>query len=185
MSAPNLLAAAILFALVLHALFGLSMRRPGGSLLPVMARATAGPRQTKFGRVPDPGRGRAAARVATIVAVAALILLTPTRGAPPYAGPPALIADPDTVSAGDVVSISGAGFEDHLQGQLALDGETSGMPSFRVRGNGTFDEQFTLAPGIEAGPHVVSALGPEVVASALISVVAQLDSASPTPSPTP
>jgi hypothetical protein len=185
MSAPNLLAAALLFVVALHAVFELSLHRPKGSPLPVAAPVTPRARQIKVARVRHPGFDRTGARVATIVTVAVLILLVPSRGAPPYAGPPILVVDPETVSAGSVVSISGAGFEDHLQGQLALDGDTSGMPWYRVRGNGTFDEEFTLAPNVGVGPHVVSALGPEVVASVIITVLGQLDSLTPTPTPSP
>ncbi len=185
MRAPDLLSAAILAVLAIHAILRLSVRRPGSSASAVPARVRRGLRLS-IGRRPDPGLGRMGGRIATIVAVSVLILLTPTRGAPPFAGSPLLVADRETVGPGGVVAISGAGFEDQLQGQLALDGDPTGMPSFRVRGNGTFEEAFTVAPSAGVGPHVVSALGPELLASTVISVVIDpgLDTPSPSPSPT-
>ncbi|MEP6664840.1 MAG: alkaline phosphatase family protein [Nocardioidaceae bacterium] len=182
MSAPDLLAAAILFVIAFHAISARTVRRPMDSISPVSFHAKPAARQRA--RIPDNGSHRTGGRIATIVTVAVLVLLVPAKGAPPYAGPPMLVADPATANGATVVSISGRGFEDHLQGELALDGDTAGMPSFRVRGNGTFTERLTFASNIESGPHVVSALAPEVVASVIITI-AEANSPSPTPSPSP
>ena len=190
MSAPDLLAAGILCVIAISAILRLSLHRPRASLSPVAVRATPPARPPTVAR-PGGRRNRTTARIATIVTAAVLVLLTPTLAAPPYSGPPELLADPQTASLGGVVSIDGAGFEDHLQGQLALDGDTGGMPTFRVRGNGTFHEDVTLPQSVGVGPHVVSALAPELLASVTITVIAEPVSPTPTavpvatPTPTP
>jgi hypothetical protein len=108
-------------------------------------------------------------------------VIAPTQAAPPYNGPPLLIATPDTVLVGATVDIFGEGFDAHQQGTLAIDGDTSGMPNYRVRGNGQFDETITIPADMSLGTHDVSAVSSGVIATVAITVVAP----EPTPSPTP
>jgi hypothetical protein len=143
-----------------------------------VSRASAVPairpetRDTSPPRIPVAAarQGRTAARVATIMAATVLMLLSPTLAAPPYAGPPVLTVEPSVADPGSRVSVSGAGFADHLEGMLALDGDTAGMPGFRVRGNGTFEERFNLPANLTPGLHLISALAPGEVASVEFTV---------------
>lgn len=134
-------------------------------------------------------RRRSAARPAIVVAVLSLAIagiLTPVA-AEPYAGPPILEADPSTLVPGSSVSVTGRGFDAHQEGVLALDGDTTGMPAYRVRGNGSFVERFVVPADTSVGVHTVEALGPELIAAVTLTVVATatpVPTTAPTPVPT-
>jgi phosphatidylinositol-3-phosphatase len=120
--------------------------------------------------------------MAAIACVAVLVALNTTYAAQ-YEGPPVLQANPTDVQPDGSVSITAMGFEPHQQGVLALDGDPTGMPSYRVRGNGAFEETVRIPLGIPAGVHIIAALAPDVVTSVSITVLAPPD-ATATPTPT-
>ena len=128
-------------------------------------------------------------RIATGLVGATLAVVAmsyfPSASAAPYSGPPMLQADPDSANAGATISVTGRGFDAHEQGVLALDGDSTGMPNYRVRGNGVFDEQVTIPAGTLVGLHTITALAPDPIASIALTVVPASPPPTATPSPTP
>src|SRR2546421_2786059 len=163
MSAPSLLTAAILLVLVLHAAWR-GWRHPRSRTDPQLWRRLGSTPGVVSGRLRSSvNRERPAAplrpptwhggrhfgpRVATIVVTLLLILLNPTLAAPPFPGDPTILPDPGVADAGTSIDVTGTGFEAHQQGVLTLDGDPSGMPTYRVRGNGTFDEKLAIPAGV-------------------------------------
>jgi len=207
MSAPSLLTVAIVIVLLLHAAWRLwrhssprlerrtavqrspLAERPRKSLVPSPDRHNPTRRPANV-RPPAIWRGgRAGARAATIVVTTLLILLNPTLAAPPFAGEPTLTPEPGMAEAGSTIDVSGKGFESHQEGVLTLDGDSSGMPAYRVRGNGTFDETVAIPADAALGHHVIGAASYgasgdlELVASAAITVSGSQANPPPTPLP--
>jgi hypothetical protein len=129
------------------------------------------------------------ARTASILAAATFVVVLTavfqsSAFAAPYEGPPILQADPDSTTAGGTISVTGLGFVAHQQGVLALDGDTTGLAQYRVRGNGVFVEQVTIPDGTPLGLHTITALAPDAIASIGVSVVPAPPPATPSPAPT-
>src|SRR5438270_5316612 len=170
MSAPSLLTWAILLALVLHAAWR-RWRHPSpleNSLTAGLLQGRHGPSPDRRGtaRAPKPSPSRlptrhggrnVGARVATILVTTLLLLLNPTLAAPPSPGEPTLLPDPGVADAGTSIDVTGKGFDPHKQGVLTLDGDSSGMPAYRVRGNGTFDERLVIPADATPGTHLIGA----------------------------
>ena len=171
MSATSLFTIVLLVAIALHAL----LRR---ALAPPKPLTAATPRRASGSKFRGWMGGRLAPRVATLVTASILALIAPTQAAPPYSGPPLLTASPNPIQAGMQIQIAGMGFEPHQQGVLALDGDPTGMPNYRVRGNGEFDVRLTVPAGTADGTHTVSALSPDVIAS--VSIAGTESGARPT-----
>ena len=114
--------------------------------------------------------------MATILVTTLLLLLNPTLAAPPFPGQPTLLPDPGVADAGASIDVTGKGFDAHKQGVLTLDGDSSGMPAYRVRGNGTFDERLVIPADATPGTHLIGAAtqdgngGLQLVATAPITV---------------
>jgi hypothetical protein len=116
------------------------------------------------------------------VAVGIGVILSPVL-AVSYDGPPILEADPSILEPGSEVSIHGLGFPPREQGVLTLDGDSTAMPTYRARGNGSFVERFVVPSDAAVGPHAVAALGPDLIASVTVTVVGP-QTLEPTPEPT-
>ena len=135
-------------------------------------------------------RSRAADWLATVVMLVGLaIILFP--GNPSAAAGPRLTASPTTVGPGDLLVITGTGFDARTSVRLEWDGSTAGMPAVTVSGTGTFEARVVVTDAT-AGSHSITALGtrgsathPSATKSA--KVLASIDvmvSAPPTPAPT-
>jgi phosphatidylinositol-3-phosphatase len=184
MSATSLFTIVVLVSVALHALLRRALSAPKPLTVDTRPRRASG---SKFRGWMG---GRLAPRVATLVTASILALIAPTQAAPPYSGPPLLTASPNPIQAGMQIQIAGMGFEPHQQGVLALDGDPTGMPNYRVRGNGEFDVSLTTPAGTPDGIHTISALSPDVIASVSIEVLpvasaTPVPTATPTPAPTP
>lgn len=177
MSATSLFTVAILASIALHAFLRVVREHPAPARGP-RTRRIASPSRTNW------LHGRLAPRVATIVTASILSLVAPSLAAPPYNGPPLLVAAPQLAAAGAVIEVAGMGFDPHEQGVLTFDGDPTDMPSYRVRGNGEFDEWVTIPIGASDGVHTISAMAPGLVASVAIAVVLPDPTPAPTPTPT-
>jgi hypothetical protein len=219
MSAPSLLTGAIALVLLLHAVWRLRKHSPPRFERQILVQRPSLPDVPRNSLAPSPDRkhrawrsarvrpramwrgGRVGARMATIVVTTLLVLLNPTLAAPPFRGEPTLTPDPGVAEAGTTIDVSGDGFEAHQEGVLTLDGDASGMPAYRVRGNGTFDEIVAIPADAALGSHVIGAalFGAsgelQFVASAAITVsgsqanpptpVPPIDTPVPTPANSP
>ena len=97
---------------------------------------------------------------------------------------------PTQAAAGATVTATGQGLQPNSRGQLAFDGSTSGMPTFRVDRAGRMSAAFVVPKGASLGAHVISPkwTSKKAVRAAAESVSATLmviASASPTPAATP
>jgi len=168
-----LLTGAILGVILFHALWR------GGSRSQGHPPIAGGPRPAPVLRA-DPGRvvatfarnlggtargARTAARIATFVASSIVILSSATLALEPD-GEPVLTVGSRLVDPGSRVAIRGAGFEQHVEGMLTLDGDVAGMPGFRVRENGTFEKMLDLPASLSPGKHLISAVANGEVATA-------------------
>src|SRR3954466_12918945 len=63
---------------------------------------------------------------------------------------------PSQAVAGATVTASGGGLQPNSRGQLAFDGSTSGMPTFRVDRAGRMSAAFTVPKGASLGSHTVA-----------------------------
>lgn len=144
---------------------------------------------------PTPSPGRSAARTASAwVALLAVALLVPSLLLPAdsaRAAGPALGLSPSSAAAGTSVRVSGSGLPAKVQGQLAFDGSTSGMPTFRTDASGSFAASITVPPS-SVGSHSVEALSRStgsrasaVLVSATLQVVTASATSTPAPTPTP
>jgi phosphatidylinositol-3-phosphatase len=104
----------------------------------------------------------------------------------------AISLSPDEVHAGDTVTVSGQGLEPNSRGELAFDGDTTDMPTYRIDHNGDMTtETFTVPAGADTGAHTVTATqtskqkneGDPLSVSVTLTVVAPATPA-PTPKPT-
>jgi hypothetical protein len=119
------------------------------------------------------GGSRTTALVGTLIAVSLTIASTVTLATQADLDPPVLTVASAVVDPGSRVAVRGAGFEQRVQGMLALDGDAAGMPSFHVRDNGTFESLLDLPPSLSPGPHVISAVAyGEVATVAFIALTA-------------
>ena len=117
---------------------------------------------------------RTTARIGTLVAVSLTLASTVTLATQADLDPPVLTVASAVVDPGSRVAVRGAGFEQRVQGMLALDGDAAGMPSFRVRDNGTFESLLDLPPSLSPGPHVISAVAHGEVATVAFIALAAL-----------
>lgn len=175
MGAPSPFAFGILLLIALHAGLRLALPWARGR------RLTAGDRPPQIHIAGH--QGRLGARVATIVTATLFALLAPTLAAPPDSGPPVLEVSPAEVQPGTAIHVSGQGFTAHRAGRLAFDGSTAGMPSYRPRGNGTFDVALVVPGTARTGSHTVTALAPAVIATTYLTVLGRTGATS-TPIPT-
>ncbi len=201
MTVPTLLAVTLLSAIVFHAIWldttWLDSRPNRWTIRAARWRGRSG---NQWQSQPDRHRGvlaeaRAGARIGTIATVALLVLLAPTRAASPSGTDPLLAANPSQAAPGDTVIVTGSGFRAHERASLTFDGDTTGMPDYRVRGNGTFSESVVVPIGAAVGEHIISTSA-ELAVGIIFTVTgpAQADptptatpspTATPTPSPTP
>ena len=104
---------------------------------------------------------------------------------------------PGDASVGDTITVSGHGLSPNSRGELSFDGDTSGMPTYRVDHDGDMTtETFTVPDGAKAGDHVVTATQTskqksdsdplEVsVTLTVVAVATPAPTAKPTQAPTP
>ncbi len=175
----TLVAVAIIFVVVLDIAWRASLRarRPAPkprvlrklSPVPPPARASLRPRL--------PSNRRGFGRVAAIVAVTVVALLTPAAAAPTSSWPPQLAAAARAVEPGSAMTVSGWGFPGFQEGHIRIDGAPGPVGKYFVRGNGTFDVTL-LVPELSPGDHTLSANAPNMVAATMFTVSAP-DAASP------
>src|SRR3954454_22710748 len=102
---------------------------------------------------------------------------------------------PTQAPAGATVTASGQGLQPSGRGQLAFDGSTSGMPTFRVDHAGWMTAAFVVPKGASAGSHTIAAtvtskqktVAAAMVLTATLTVVViatPRPTATPTPTPT-
>ena len=128
-----------------------------------------------------PSNRRGTPRIATILTVTVLVLLTPATAAPTSASPPQLAAASEAVAPGSTMTVSGWGFPGYQQGQIVIDGALGPVVSYLVRSNGTFDVTLVV-PELTPGDHTISANAPNIIAATQFTVLAP-DGTSPTETP--
>ena len=188
MNLEVLLTVAILGVVLFHALWRGRWRteqpppvRRAPRYAPYQPRDSArAPAVASIGPPRSERRMRTAARAATFMTASFVMLSSVVLAAPADADRPVLSVGARVTGAGSSVAVRGAGFESRVQGTLALDGNVAGMPAFRVRDNGTFEEQLDLPPTLAPGPHVISATAEgDVATAAFIAAIEPSGSSSP------
>jgi hypothetical protein len=191
MNLEVLLTAAILGVIFFHALWRGGWRTQARPTIPRAPRYSALLRVDFEWAAISPGvparserRMRTAARAATFITSSLVMLSSVALAAPPELGEPVLTVDSSGAGPGSSVAVRGAGFERQVEGMLALDGDVAGMPAFRVRDNGTFEEQLDLPASLTPGRHVISAdAHGEVATAQFIAAVAPSQPSGPVVSP--
>ena len=72
---------------------------------------------------------------------------------------PSLSVSPGTAVAGQRITVVGRGFSARQAGQLAMDAQQAGLPTFRADRSGTFSVSFSLSSSVAAGAHRIDAFG--------------------------
>lgn len=97
----------------------------------------------------------------------------------PPAQPPAdagqLTVNPSTVNAGDIVSVSGSGFEPYETVFLVLYSETTRLAAIPAGDDGTLAGTITIPDGTEPGEHQLVAYGEETALAAPLTVIDDMD----------
>jgi uncharacterized protein YkwD len=111
-------------------------------------------------------RGPRHALLAIVVLLAALLIGAQQAGA----ASPTLSVSPSTGAPGTTLSVSGSGFPRFARVTLRWDGESDGMPTTRVRNDGTFRLNARIPGHAAPGSHTLQAAAGDVQASSAVVV---------------
>jgi hypothetical protein len=126
---------------------------------------------------------------AAMVMVAAAAFIPWATG---RAGGPRISTSPSVAAIGDRITVSGDSFESRMKIQVAIDGQTAGLPTVTTSKTGAFATSITV-PKLSIGSHVIGAfdgsrgktrakVASPALATATLDV--QASPSAPTPAPT-
>jgi len=94
----------------------------------------------------------------SVLLVAVVAATAVSRGLTPFgvlvSSSPVVSLSPEDGPVGSTVAISGTGFPALLRGQIAWDGDTTGMPTVRTTGSGTFKANVVVPAGPDGVHHI-------------------------------
>jgi hypothetical protein len=97
---------------------------------------------------------------------------------------------PSEANVGATIKVSGTGFPANTRGQMLFDGQSAGMPTYRVDRRGSLTASFTVPMAAPTGSHTITALTQQKKAKTAAGILATatlvvVDASTPPPTAAP